>query len=86
MDIENKENRFIEFADQVEEKFGGTLFTSGEFKNMTQIALKSRFGNHKPTAEEIGKCRNTADKIASSMYEKNDLLGKLYMKFINVLI
>ena len=53
---------------------------------MTQVALRSRFGNIKPEKEELEKCCSTAEKLASSIYRKKNYLGKLYMKYIDVLI
>jgi hypothetical protein len=53
---------------------------------MTQVALRSRFGNIKPEKEELKNCRETAETLASSIYTKKKFFGRLYMKYIDVLI
>ncbi|MBR1824038.1 MAG: transglutaminase domain-containing protein [Ruminococcus sp.] len=86
LNFENDDGKCVEFAKVVEERLGGIYFEGGGFDEMTQIALRSRFGNVKPDNDELTKCRQTAEKLASSMYSKKNRFGRLFMKYIDVLI
>ncbi len=80
--IENTNSKFTEFADDVENKIGGIYFENDSFRKLTDVALRTKFGNSKPTADELKQCRNTVTKLAESIYKKSGFIGKLYFKFI----
>lgn len=86
LNITNDDGKCVEFAKIVEDRLGGIYFDNGGFDEMTQIALRSRFGNVSPESGELKKCRTTAEKLASSIYGKKNRFGRLYMKYIDVLI
>lgn len=80
--IENINSKFTEFADDVEKMIGGIYFDENSFRTLTDIALRSKFGNSKPTADELKQCGNTVRKLAETIYSKSSFFGKLYIKFI----
>lgn len=83
---ENADSRFNEFADETERLYSKVYFDDGEFKKLTDIALHARFGKYKPSDDELKFAADMVNGIASKMYSKSGILGKLYLKFISVLI
>ena len=86
LNIVNDDGKIVEFSKIVEERLSEIYFKKGGFDEMTQVALRSRFGNIKPEKEELKNCRETAETLASSIYTKKKFFGRLYMKYIDVLI
>lgn len=84
--LTDDDRRFTEFAKIIEERIGGDYFDSGAFEKLTDIALRSGFGNSEPTAEEIKICRKTVDDLAENLYKRSGFYGKFRMKIISVLI
>lgn len=86
MEITPENGKFTEFAKEVESRYSGRYFEPGAFESMTQIALRSGFSKTSPSDEEIKSGINTVKRIAQTMYKNKNFIGKLYMKFIDVLI
>lgn len=86
LDINSENGKFTEYAEEVEKRLSGRYFKSGDFKKMTQTALRTWFGNTTPTPEELEFSRSIVESIASRVYTEKNILGKLCMKFIDALI
>ena len=80
--LESSSGKFIAFADDVENKIGGIYFEDGSFRQFTDIALRIKFGNSKPTDEELKLCRKTVESLAEKIYIKSNFFEKFYIKFI----
>ncbi len=84
--LNNTESQFVDFARQVEERIGGDYFESGGFRDMTDTALRSSFGNIEPSNAEISSSRKTAEALAGKLYERSGFFIKLRLKYIDVLV
>lgn len=85
-DITPENGKFTEFAKEAEDRLSGRYFAPGAFEAMTQTALRSGFSKTAPSNEEIKSSIETVRKIADTLYKNKNFIGKLYMKFVNVLI
>lgn len=86
LELSPENGKFTEFSKEAEKRLAGRYFKAGEFEAMTQTALRSRFGNTSPSSEELSRSISIVENIASRLYSEKNILGKLYMKFINALI
>lgn len=82
VNIERDEMQLTEFAEYAESCMRGIYFAEGEFSEFMNTALYAVFSGSSPSNDELEKCRKFADETAKKIYEKSNVLGKLYMKII----
>ena len=77
---------YIDFSDDVEQKFSGRYFKKGDFRFIMDTALCSAFSNSGPDEDAVKKCRSIAEKFAGKLYEDSGFFRKLVLKYIDVII
>ncbi|MDE6774837.1 MAG: transglutaminase-like domain-containing protein [Ruminococcus sp.] len=82
VNIKRDEMQLTEFAEYVESCMGGRYFSEGEFSEFMNTALYAAFSGNSPSDDELGRCMKFADQTAKKIYEKSNVLGKLYLKII----
>ena len=80
-----KYGNYKSFASKVEKWYGGVYFNEGDFEKLTDIALRTRFGNTVPTEEEAELCLKTVKQLSETIYDKSDRMHKLRLTYISVL-
>lgn len=76
---------YMNFAEQIEKSIGGMYFKDGEFKYLTDVALKACYGNKKPDDNDVKRCLKTVESISEKLYQRSDVIEKIRLKFLNVL-
>ncbi len=85
LDIKNENMRYLDFAEFAEQHIAGNYLTPGSFRKLTEITLRSDFGNTAPDKEELEFSRKTVSELAENIYSRSGVLRKLYLKFIKVI-
>ena len=73
------------FASEVERRFAGKYFEKGEFKEFTEIMLRSVFADNGANKADTKKTADFAYKLAENIYNASTMPKKLYIKYILVL-
>ena len=77
---------YSDFADKAESELGGKYFEKGAFKKLMEISLSSGFSKSSPENSEIEHCLKTADDLARNIYSQTGVFGRLWLKYILVLV
>lgn len=80
-DIKNENMQYLEFA-QFAENNEKRIFKSGEFEQITNIALEAAMSMGEISDDRAKKAVIFSYKTAHSVFKKQNVIGRLYMKFI----
>lgn len=80
------EMNYIEYADEVEQKFGGRYFNNGDFRLIMDTALCAAFSGSGPDEDAVKKCSSIAEKFARKLYADSGFFRKLLLKYVDVII
>ena len=84
--ISRDDMQYAEFSEYIEKTLGGIYFSPDEFTEFTDIALKSAFSEHPPENNELKKCCSFICKFAEKIYDRANIMEKIYLKIILILI
>ncbi len=77
------DKQYMEFADFVEQKIGGVYFKSDGYRNLVEVALRNAFSNEPPSNDEIEEFINFTKEFAEKVYNRANIFGKIYLKYIS---
>lgn len=85
MNMRSEMSNYISFAEEVERYHGSIYFDKGGFRNLTDIALKTRFSESVPNNEDVKECLKFVDQLSNNLYNKSSRLRKIMIRYIKVL-
>lgn len=84
-DIKNKNMQYFEFAEFAEQNTRH-IFKSGEFAEITRIALEAGLSGHEISEAQAETVIKLSHKTARAIFVKRNIFERFYMKFIRNLI
>ncbi len=84
--ISRNDMQYAEFSEYIEKTLGGIYFSPNEFTEFTDTALKSAFSEYPPENDELKKCCSFICKFAKKIYDRANIMEKIYLKIILILI
>lgn len=83
---EQNDMNYKDFADFIEKSFSRKYFNENEFSDFMDIALKSTFSELSPDKAEVERCRKFVLEFARKIYDKSNIIQKIYLKIIIIII
>lgn len=84
--IKRDDMQYIAFAEHVEDLLDGKYFSSGEFSEFMNTALKSAFSEYPPENDELKKSAEFVNSFAKKIYESANSVEKIHLRFILVIL
>lgn len=84
--ISRDDMQYAGFSEYVEKTLGGIYFSPDEFTEFMDIVLKSAFSEYPPENDELKKCCSFTHRFAEKIYNRANIIEKIYLKIIIVLI
>lgn len=79
--IERSNMQYLEFAEYVKERLPD-IFVNDSFREVTEIMLKAQLSDTEPTDEEVKASIKFYEELFIKIYEKNNILKKISMKYL----